>query len=160
MLTSVNQKELQDGEVTDKKLFESAVIYKQKANRYFGNYRLISKFVRKFLANETNFSIFDVGTGIGDLPRFLSDRLQKQDISVSITGWDNNYEVLNVAKKRCEKYPNIDLLYNKNTPNFTRCYNIAIFSHLRHHFTAEDAKDAWKIIFENVSDGIIISDLI
>jgi 2-polyprenyl-3-methyl-5-hydroxy-6-metoxy-1,4-benzoquinol methylase len=160
MLTRTNQKELEDGEVTDKKLFESSIIYKQKANRYFGNYWLIGKFVKTFISNKTSLSVLDVGTGIGDLPRFLSDRLQKENISVAITGWDNNNEVINVAKKFCKKYPNIDLLYDKDVPNFTRRYNIAIFSQVLHHLTPEEAKNALKIIFENVTDGIIISDLI
>lgn len=160
MLNRTDRKELLDKPTSNKELFESATIYLQTPNRWLGNHALIAKYLKKLLSNKKSVSILDIGTGSADLPRYLIDWLNNRGISSSITAVDNNPDVIEIAKNLSKGYPDISFICSKMVPSCSTPYNIAILSQVLHHFYPSEAAEYLRAVYENVTDGIIISDLI
>lgn len=161
MLQRSNQIELEDNpSLTDKRLFESSFRYFQNTNRWLGNYWLIKNYLKKILSDKKTVSIIDIGTGTGDLPRFLTDWFRRIGVVAAITGIDNNADVISLAKNLSSRYPNIKFECTKNFIDSTIPYNVAILSQVLHHFTPNEASEYLKKVYSNITDGIIISDLI
>ena len=45
----------------------------RQLNRWFGSYRLVSKFMRRWIKPGARLRVIDLATGSGDIPRLLVD---------------------------------------------------------------------------------------
>src|ERR1035441_10066620 len=110
MLPRAMVKELADLPIENLDEFNSSVQYFKKTNKLFCNYWLIYFNLRPFLNKETINKIVDFGTGIGDLPVYLAEKLEQKKINYFITGIDTNAQVISLAKNEVKNYRNIKVV--------------------------------------------------
>ena len=89
----------------------------RQLNRWFGSYRLILSFVRRWIKSATADSscgepgarmrIVDLATGSGDIPRLIVDYARKIGAHVEIDALDQQPATLEIATKLSTSYPEI-----------------------------------------------------
>ncbi len=116
----------------------------RQLNRWFGSYRLIRHFVRRWIKPGDNMRIVDLATGSGDIPRLVVDYARKIGAKVEIDALDRQSATLEIARKLSAAYPEISY----------RGTNI-----LLHHFSDEDAVRVLRRCRESSRDFVLVSDL-
>lgn len=159
MLPRAMVKELADLPIENLDEFNSSVQYFKKTNKLFFNYWLIYFNLRPFLNKETINKIVDFGTGIGDLPVYLAEKLKQKKINYFITGIDTNAQVISLAKNEVKNYRNIKVVCC-NLNDLVERFDIAIASQVFHHLSPGEAVDFLKTAYTKVDNALIISDLI
>src|SRR6476620_10262928 len=56
----------------------------RELNRYFGSYRLVEYFLRRWLTPGSRLRIADLATGSGDIPRLIVDYARRINAAVTI----------------------------------------------------------------------------
>src|SRR5437867_8719815 len=79
----------------------------RQLNRWFGSYRLISHFVRRWIKPGDNMRIVDLATGSGDIPRLIVDYARNIGAKAEIDALDRQPATLEIAKKLSARYQEI-----------------------------------------------------
>src|SRR5213083_1249576 len=79
-------------------------------NRHFGSHRLVRNFLSRWFTPNRSYSVLDLATGAGDIPRVIADWAREQDISIRIDAVDANPSTLEIAQKHSASYPEIRYL--------------------------------------------------
>jgi SAM-dependent methyltransferase len=82
----------------------------RQLNRYFGSYRLIEHFLRRWILPRSRMRILDLATGSGDIPRLLVDHARKIGATVTVDAVDQQPSTLEIARALSADYPEIDFL--------------------------------------------------
>jgi SAM-dependent methyltransferase len=132
----------------------------QQLNRYFGSYRLIRYFLRRWFCPGSSVTAIDLCTGFGDIPRFVIDWCRANDVSAQITAIDFQPATLELAMKRSRSYPEITfavfdvLKFAPESPvDFVFC-SLAL-----HHFTDHAAVRLLQHVRSMARRGILFADL-
>src|SRR5438128_3283362 len=112
----------------------------RQLNRWFGSYRLIRHFVRRWIKPGDNMRIVDLATGSGDIPRLVVDLARKIGAKVEIDALDRQSATLEIARGLSAGYPEIsyieaDILEWRSE----ELYDIVFCSLVLHHFSDRDA---------------------
>ena len=109
-------------------------------NRYFGSYRLVRHFLRRWLRPNDNLCIIDLATGSGDIPRLVVEFARRIGASVRIDAVDLQASTIRIAQELSKGFPEIHY-HCADIHNFgsTQSYDLVLFSLALHHFTAEEA---------------------
>jgi len=112
----------------------------RKLNRYFGSYRLVRHFLRRWIKTGDRVRMIDLATGSGDIPRLMIDYARKVDASLQVDAVDFQLSTLEVARELSRDYPEISF-YCADVLTFgePRTYDIVCCSLALHHFSEEDA---------------------
>jgi SAM-dependent methyltransferase len=132
----------------------------QQLNRYFGSYRLIRYFLRRWFRPGRSVTAIDLCTGFGDIPRFVIDWCRANDVSAQITAIDFQAATLDLAMERSRSYPEItftvfDVLkfVPENQADFVFC-SLAL-----HHFADDSAIRLLQNVRSMARTGILVADL-
>ena len=108
----------------------------RQLNRWFGSYRLIRHFVRRWIKPGDNMRIVDLATGSGDIPRLIADYARKIDAKVEIDALDRQPATLEIARKLSVAYPEISY-HAKNVLDWSapEAYDIVLCTLVLHHFS-------------------------
>src|SRR5438477_2389145 len=79
----------------------------RQLNRWFGSYRLVLGFMRRWIQPGARARILDLATGSGDIPRLIADYAREIRAEVEIHGLDRQAATLDVARKLSIGYPEI-----------------------------------------------------
>src|SRR5690242_10406664 len=79
----------------------------RQLNRWFGSYRLILGFIRRWIKPGVRTSLVDLATGSGDIPRLIADYARKIGAHVEIDALDRQPATLEIARKLSAGYPEI-----------------------------------------------------
>src|SRR6266481_937486 len=79
----------------------------RQLNRWFGSYRLVLYFVRKWLQPGGQWRILDLGTASGDIPRLIVDFARSIGAHVEIDALDRQPATLEIARGLSADYPEI-----------------------------------------------------
>ncbi|MEL6304249.1 MAG: methyltransferase domain-containing protein [Bacteroidota bacterium] len=106
------------------------------------------------------YVILDMGCGDGTILRKLSSFLSKRSVQSKLIGVDLRDDVLEIARKKSEGFPNIqfekrDIL--KTGPEFS-C-DIVINTLTMHHFEEERLLDFLNAFIQLARVGVVINDL-
>jgi len=129
-------------------------------NRYFGSYRLIRHFLRRWLRPNDNFRILDLATGSGDIPRLVVEFARTIGAKVEIDAVDFQPSTIEIARHLSGGFPEIryhcaDILQFGQE----RSYEIVLCSLALHHFS-EDKAVALLRRCRALSQGkVLVSDL-
>src|SRR2546423_13593940 len=82
----------------------------RQLNRYFGSYRLVEHFLRRWLKPGTEMRIVDLATGSGDIPRLIVDRARKINVKVTIDAVDQQEATIEIARRLSRDYPEIEFV--------------------------------------------------
>src|SRR6266513_3047200 len=79
----------------------------RQLNRWFGSYRLVLSFIRRWIKPGARLRIVDLATGSGDIPRLIIDYSREIGAEVEIDAIDKQSATLEIARKLSVDYPEI-----------------------------------------------------
>jgi 2-polyprenyl-3-methyl-5-hydroxy-6-metoxy-1,4-benzoquinol methylase len=159
MLPRSEMKEIADLPIENLVEYKESVQYFKKTNGLFFNHSLIYKFIQHFLNKKKSINVLDIGTGMADLPVYLSKKFKKQHINCLVTGIDTNAQVIELAFNEIKGYPNIKLLQS-SIHDLSERYDIVTASQVFHHLAPQEAVKFLKEAYKKANTAVIISDLI
>src|SRR5438093_1819123 len=112
----------------------------RQLNRWFGSYRLVLGFIRRWIRPADKLRVVDLATGSGDIPRLIVDYARRIGANVEIDALDRQSATLEIARRLSIGYPEISLVEasilerQANAP-----YDIVLNSLALHHFSEEDS---------------------
>ena len=129
-------------------------------NRYFGSYRLIRHFLRRWIRNGANLRILDLATGSGDIPRLVVEFARKATAQVEIDAVDFQTSTVEIARQLSSGFPEIRY-HCADIHHFgeNQTYDIVLFSLALHHFSAEEAVQLLRRCRELTRDHVLVADL-
>ncbi|HEU0274489.1 MAG TPA: methyltransferase domain-containing protein [Candidatus Udaeobacter sp.] len=132
----------------------------RQLNRWFGSYRLILGFIRRWVRPADKLRIVDLATGSGDIPRLIVDYARQVNAKIRIDALDWQPATLQIAAKLSVNYPEISYCEaNILEWDPVETYDIALCSLALHHFGNHDAV---RVLYRcrKVSNGfVLVSDL-
>jgi SAM-dependent methyltransferase len=129
-------------------------------NRYFGSYRVIESFLRRWIKRGDKLRVVDLATGSADIPRLVADYARKIGAEVEIVAVDFQPATIEMARQLSAGYPEITctqadvLTFADREP-----FDIVICSLALHHFSDEDAVVLLRRARELSRKFVLISDL-
>ena len=132
----------------------------RQLNRWFGSYRLICHFVRRWIKPGDNMRIVDLATGSGDIPRLIADYARKIGAKVEIDALDRQSATLEIGRKLSAAYPEISY-YATNILDWSpaEAYDLVLCTLALHHFSDEDAVSVLRRCRETSRNFVLVSDL-
>jgi len=132
----------------------------RQLNRWFGSYRIVSHFVRRWIKPGAQMRIVDLATGSGDIPRLLADFARTIGAQVKIDAVDQQTATLEIARSLSINYSEISY----HTANIlewdsAHSYHIALCSLVLHHFSDEDAVKLLRQCRKLSKRFVLVSDL-
>lgn len=109
-------------------------------NRYFGSYRLVRYFLKRWLRPNDNLRILDLATGSGDIPRLIARFAREAGATVTIDAVDFQGSTIAIATEQSIDYPEIDFhCADIHSFGAERTYDLVLCSLALHHFSDENA---------------------
>ena len=132
----------------------------RQLNRWFGSYRLVSRFVRRWVLPGAHMRVVDLATGSGDIPRLVVDHARAIGAQIEIDAIDQQPATLEIARSLSTGYPEISYhAANILEWNFAQGYDIALCSLVLHHFSDDDAVRLLRRCRELSKRFVLVSDL-
>jgi len=132
----------------------------RQLNRWFGSYRLVSTFIRRWIQRGAQMRVVDLATGSGDIPRLVVDHARKVGAQIEIDAVDQQPATLEIARSLSAEYP--EILYHPANILEWDCsqgYDIALCSLVLHHFNGDDAVKLLRRCRELSKRFVLVSDL-
>jgi 2-polyprenyl-3-methyl-5-hydroxy-6-metoxy-1,4-benzoquinol methylase len=109
-------------------------------NRYFGSYRLVCFFLRRWIRCGDKLRILDLATGSGDIPRLVVEFARGVGAQVEIDAVDFQASTIEIARQLSTEFPEIGF-HCADLHQFGEeaAYDIVLCSLALHHFSAEQA---------------------
>ena len=132
----------------------------RQLNRWFGSYRLVLKFMRRWIQPDARIRIADLATGSGDIPRLIADYARKIGAQVEIEALDRQPATLEIATKLSAGYREISYREaNILERNSVGAYDIVLCTLTLHHFSDGDAVRVLQQCSELSRRFVLVSDL-
>jgi SAM-dependent methyltransferase len=131
----------------------------RQLNRYFGSYRLIEYFLRRWIPPGSRMRILDLATGSGDIPRLIVDYARKVGAAVAVDAVDQQPSTLEIARGLSRHYPEIDFIEGNVLSFDDETYDIVLNSLALHHFEEDAAVQLLKRCRQLSSKYVLVSDL-
>src|SRR3712207_1396538 len=71
----------------------------QRLNRYFGSYRIVLRFMRRWIGRGDHMRVLDLATGSADIPRVVADHARRIGARVEIVAVDFQPTTIEMAKE-------------------------------------------------------------
>jgi len=128
-------------------------------NRYFGSYRLIEYFLRRWIQPRSRLRILDLGTGSGDIPRFIVDHARNAAADVTVHAVDQQPSTLEIARSLSHAYPEIAFFEGDVLSFSDGGYDLVLCSLALHHFEEGAAVEVLKRCHTLSNRYVLVSDL-
>jgi 2-polyprenyl-3-methyl-5-hydroxy-6-metoxy-1,4-benzoquinol methylase len=155
-----NQPELMDLPQPVTPAFETEMRNLASINRYFGSHRLICKFLDLWFTSGRSYSVLDLCTGGGDIPRLMSDWARTRDIALRIDAIDASEASIDLARRASANYPEIRF-QRANALKFDsqETYDLVVCSLALHHFSEDEAVRLLRLSRSLSHRFVLVSDL-
>jgi SAM-dependent methyltransferase len=132
----------------------------RKLNRYFGSYRLIEHFLRRWIQPRDPLRILDLATGSGDIPRLIVDYARSTGADVTVKAVDQQPSTLEIARRLSGDYPEIEF-FEGDILSFgeSGAYDVVFCSLALHHFDEAAAVQLLRRCRDLSRRYILVSDL-
>lgn len=132
----------------------------RELNRYFGSYRLVEHFLRRWIQPRSRMRILDLATGSGDIPRLIVDNARNAGADVTLHAVDQQPSTLEIARSLSRDYPEIEFLEG-DALSFgeSGAYDVVLCSLALHHFEEEAAVELLRRCRELSRRYVLVSDL-
>jgi 2-polyprenyl-3-methyl-5-hydroxy-6-metoxy-1,4-benzoquinol methylase len=132
----------------------------RQLNRWFGGYRLVLSFIRRWIEPRARMRIVDLATGSGDIPRLIVDYARKAGTHIEIDALDQQPATLEIARKLSAGYPEISYREaNILQWDSAQAYDVALCSLTLHHFSDQDAVSVLRRCRALSQKFVLVSDL-
>ena len=156
--------ELMDGPL-DERLLRDNLRDLIRVNRYLGGIRLSTKAVERLLSHTTTdaqVSLLDIGTGAGDIPMALIDRLAEHGRIVTVHAIDAREEMIAFAQQRAGDRTDVTFgvcAVGDRLPFADRSFDIVHCSLVLHHLEPDKATRLVSEAARVSRIGIVVNDL-
>src|ERR1044071_8960635 len=132
----------------------------RQLNYWFGSYRLVSTFMRRWIVPGAQMRVVDLATGAGDIPRLLVDHARRIGAQIEIDAVDQQPATLEIARSLSTDYPEISY-HSANILEWDRAqgFDIALCSLVIHHFSDDDAVKVLRRCRDLSKRFVLVSDL-
>jgi 2-polyprenyl-3-methyl-5-hydroxy-6-metoxy-1,4-benzoquinol methylase len=132
----------------------------RQLNRWFGSYRLVSFFMRRWIMPGAHMRIVDLATGSGDIARLLVDYARRNGARVAVDAIDQQPATLQIARSLSAGYPEISY-HAANVLDWDsgHGYDISLCSLVLHHFSDDDAVKLLRRCRALSKRFVLVSDL-
>jgi SAM-dependent methyltransferase len=132
----------------------------RKLNRYFGSYRLIGHFLRRWIQPRSRLRILDLATGSGDIPRLIVDYARSAGATVTLDAIDRQPSTLEIARSLSGGYPEIEFIEG-DVLSFGESggYDVVFCSLALHHFEEAAAVELLRRCRDLSRQYVLVSDL-
>ena len=157
---SAAEPELMDRPDASPAELEAALRSLRGLNRYFGSYRIISRFMKRWIKPGARLRVLDLATGSADIPRLVADHARRVGATAEIVAVDFQAETIAMARRLSAAYPEIAcvcanvLAFQPNEP-----FDIVICSLALHHFGEDEAVRLLRRCDELSRGCVLVSDL-
>lgn len=112
--------------------------------------------------SQRSWSVLDVATGAGDVPRSLVRWGRAKGIPVQVTATDFHPVTLEFARNECRDYPEIHLEPANllDLPHADNSFDVVTCALALHHFGVEDILRALRGMARVARRAVIVSDLV
>jgi 2-polyprenyl-3-methyl-5-hydroxy-6-metoxy-1,4-benzoquinol methylase len=132
----------------------------RQLNRWFGSYRLLLSFMRRWIKPGARIRVVDLATGSGDIPRLIANYTRKIGAQVEIDAVDRQPATLEIARQLSTAYPEISYHQaNVLEWNSAEAHDIVLCTLTLHHFSDEDAVRVLRRCRELSRRFVLVSDL-
>jgi SAM-dependent methyltransferase len=131
----------------------------RQLNRYFGSYRLIQHFLRRWIRPRTRLRVLDLATGSGDIPRLVVDYARRIGAVVSVDAVDQQPSTLEIARRLSADYPEIEFTQGDILTFEREPYDIVLCSLALHHFSEADAVALLRHCRDLSQRYVLVADL-
>lgn len=131
----------------------------RKLNRYFGSYRLIEHFLRRWIKPGDQLRILDLATGSGDIPRLAVDFARNRNARVTVDAVDQQASTVEIARALSVSYPEIEFIQGDILTFIREPYDIVLCSLALHHFSEADAVTVLERCRALSRKFVLVSDL-
>jgi 2-polyprenyl-3-methyl-5-hydroxy-6-metoxy-1,4-benzoquinol methylase len=131
----------------------------RQLNRYFGSYRLIEHFLRRWIRPGSQLRVLDLATGSGDIPRLVIDHGRKVGAEVKVHAIDQQQSTVKIARRLSAEYPEIEFIEGDILTFEAEPYDIVLCSLALHHFAEADAVALLRRGRELSKGRVLVSDL-
>src|SRR5437870_1204245 len=109
-------------------------------NRYFGSYRLVGHFLRRWIRPNDRLRVLDLATGSGDIPRMIVRFVRQLKADVRIDAVDFQASTIEIARRLSAEFPEIEY-HRADIQEFgaKASYDLVICSLVLHHFSELDS---------------------
>src|ERR1044072_2001007 len=80
----------------------------RQLNRYFGSYRLVRHFLRRWIRPGTQLRVLDLATGSGDIPPVVVDYARDIGARLTVDAVDQQPSTLQIARRLSADYPEVE----------------------------------------------------
>jgi 2-polyprenyl-3-methyl-5-hydroxy-6-metoxy-1,4-benzoquinol methylase len=132
----------------------------RQLNRWFGSYRLVLSFMRRWIKPGARARVLDLATGSGDIPRLIADCARQIGAQVEIHALDQQSATLEIARKLSIRYP--EICYREANIlewHSVETYDVVLCTLALHHFSDEDAVSVLRRCRELSRKFVLVSDL-
>jgi 2-polyprenyl-3-methyl-5-hydroxy-6-metoxy-1,4-benzoquinol methylase len=132
----------------------------RQLNRFFGSYRLVRHFLRRWIRPGGNFRVGDLATGSGDIPRLVVDHARSIGAVVKVDAIDQQSATLEIARRLSGEYPEISYI-EANILEWQPAepYDLVLCSLALHHFGEDDAVQLLRRSRGLSRKFVLVSDL-
>ncbi len=129
-------------------------------NRYFGSYRLIRFFLRRWIRRDDSLRVLDLATGSGDIPRLVAAFARGVGAQVEIDAVDFQASTIEIARKLSADFPEIHY-HCADVHQFgaNKAYDIVLFSLALHHFRSDEAVQLLRRCRDLARGHVLVADL-
>jgi SAM-dependent methyltransferase len=131
----------------------------RQLNRYFGSYRLIEHFLRRWIQPRSRMRILDLATGSGDIPRLIVEYARRADATVVVDAVDQQPSTLEIARGLSRDYPEIEFFEGDVLSFGDGGYDVVLCSLALHHFEEVTAVELLKRCRTLSNRYVLVSDL-
>lgn len=155
-----SQPELMDRPDASPAELEAALRSLRGLNRYFGSYRIVSRFLRRWIKPGDKLRVLDLATGSADIPRLVADHARRVGAETHIVAVDFQPATVATARRMSADYPEIVcecaevLAFESSEP-----FDIVNCALALHHFSDEDAVRLLRRCRELSRAFVLVSDL-
>ena len=132
----------------------------RQLNRWFGSYRLVLKFMRRWMRPGERLRVVDLATGSGDIPRLLVDSARNIGAHIEVDAVDRQSATVQIARRLSAGYAEISFheadILGWDCP---QGYDIALCSLVLHHFNDDDAVKILQRCRALSKRFVLVSDL-
>jgi 2-polyprenyl-3-methyl-5-hydroxy-6-metoxy-1,4-benzoquinol methylase len=129
-------------------------------NRYFGSYRLIHHFLRRWIRPTEKLHILDLATGSGDVPRLIIEFAHEIGAEVEVDAVDFQPSTIEIARQLSTDFPEIRY-HCADVHHFgaEHSYDIVLCSLALHHFSDEQAVALLRRCRTLSREKVLVADL-
>jgi 2-polyprenyl-3-methyl-5-hydroxy-6-metoxy-1,4-benzoquinol methylase len=131
----------------------------RKLNRYFGSYRLIEHFLRRWIQPRSRMRILDLATGSGDIPRLIVDYARSAGATVTVDAVDQQPSTLEIARSLSRDYPEVEFFESDVLSFGDGGYDVVLCSLALHHFEEATAVQLLRRCRDLSRRFVLVSDL-